>query len=73
MLVLTRKIGQSIKIGDNIEVKIVAIDGDQVKIGIVAPKEVEIYRNEIYESIQKENNIAANTPIDILNKLTKNI
>ncbi|MCI1858735.1 MAG: carbon storage regulator CsrA [Sporolactobacillus sp.] len=58
MLILTRKIGESIRIGDTIEVKVVAIDGDQVKLGIEAPKTVDIHRSEIYEAIQKENSSA---------------
>jgi carbon storage regulator len=58
MLILTRKIGESIRIGDTIEVKVVAIDGDQIKLGIEAPKTVDIHRSEIYEAIQKENSSA---------------
>lgn len=59
MLILTRKLGESIKIGDGIEVKIVAIEGEQIKIGIDAPREIDIYRKEIFEAIQRENNQAA--------------
>lgn len=59
MLILTRKLGESIKIGDAIEVKIVAIEGEQIKIGIEAPREIDIYRKEIFEAIQRENNQAA--------------
>lgn len=58
MLILTRKLGESIHIGDQIEVKIVAIDGDQIKLGINAPREIDVHRSEIYESIQKVNNQA---------------
>lgn len=58
MLVLTRKIGESIQIGEDIEITISAIKGDQVKIGINAPKNIEIHRKEIYMGIQKENNEA---------------
>lgn len=55
MLVLTRKRGETIQIGDNIEITISSINGDQVKIGISAPKNIEIYRKEVLETIQEEN------------------
>ncbi|MEC0227891.1 carbon storage regulator CsrA [Paenibacillus alba] len=55
MLILSRKKGQSILIGNNIEIFISAIDGDQIKIGIQAPKEINVLRKEIYESIQASN------------------
>jgi carbon storage regulator len=55
VLILSRKKGQSILIGNNIEIVISAIDGDQVKIGIQAPKDVNILRKEIYETIQSSN------------------
>ena len=66
MLVLTRKINQSIHIGDDIEIKVIQIDGDQVKIGIDAPKNVEIHRSEIYIAIQEENSEAATASENIL-------
>ncbi len=59
MLVLTRKKGEVIKIGDDIEITVVATKGDQVKIGISAPKNVEIYRKEVYEEIIAENQQAS--------------
>lgn len=59
MLVLSRKKNESIIIGDNIEIVIVDVKGEQVKIGIKAPKEVTVHRAEVYEEIQKENQIAA--------------
>jgi len=55
MLVLTRKKGQSLMIGHDIEISIIDIQGDQVRIGINAPKSVTIHRKEIYEEIIKEN------------------
>lgn len=60
MLILARKENQSIMIDENIEVVVVSIKGDHVKIGIKAPNEVKIYRKEIYEEIQKENIAASN-------------
>ncbi len=61
MLVLARRINESIMIGDDIEVVIIDIKGDQVKLGIKAPKKVTVHRKEIYNEIQQEN-IAAMSP-----------
>ncbi|RMF67388.1 MAG: carbon storage regulator [Calditrichaeota bacterium] len=55
MLVLTRKLGETIVIGDNIVVKVVDIHGKQIRLGIEAPTEITIFRGEIYERIQEEN------------------
>jgi carbon storage regulator len=59
MLVLTRKLGESIRIGDTIIVKIVDLDGRHVKLGIEAPKSIAVNREEIYERIQRENRAAS--------------
>ena len=71
MLALARKINQSIMIGSDIEITLLEIKGDQVKIGINAPKSVPMYRKEIYMQIQDENKKASEGEIDVevLNKL----
>jgi carbon storage regulator len=66
MLVLTRKQNESIQIGDDIEIKVLDMDGDQIKLGIAAPKSVEIHRKEIYLDIKRQNNEAANISMDLL-------
>ncbi|WP_404356186.1 carbon storage regulator CsrA [Cytobacillus firmus] len=72
MLVLTRRSNESIVVNDDIEISILSIDGDQVKLGIKAPREVEIHRKEIYLQIQKENKEALNLPGELLSLLQKN-
>ena len=59
MLVLSRKKGESIVINENISISVIDVQGDQVKLGINAPREVPIYRQEIYEEIMAENVRAA--------------
>ena len=66
MLVLTRKKGETIMIGDQIEVKVISVDGDQVKLGIVAPKSVKVHRSEVFEAIQQQNKEAMATSVDVL-------
>ncbi len=58
MLVLSRKVNQSIMIGDDIRIVVVAVDRDQVKLGIEAPRSVSVHRSEIYEEIQRANQAA---------------
>lgn len=55
MLVLSRKIGESIVIQDQIEVTVIGVEGDNVRIGISAPKDVDIFRKEVYQAIQQSN------------------
>lgn len=71
MLVLTRRIGQSLIIGDNIEIKIAEVNGKQVKVAIKAPSEVTIYRSEVYKKIQAENKSAALSGTKNLDSLFK--
>ena len=59
MLILARRIGESIMIGDQVEISVVDIKGDQVKLGIKAPSQVKVYRREVYAAIQEENRAAA--------------
>jgi carbon storage regulator len=59
MLILTRKLGENIRIGDNIRIVILDIKGSQVKLGIEAPSDVSVHREEIYEKIREENRRAS--------------
>jgi|TARA_B110000483_G_C18081521_1_gene498283 carbon storage regulator len=59
MLVLTRKLGESIRIGDNVKITIIEADGNNIKIGIDAPRSVKVHREEVFERILEENKKAA--------------
>lgn len=69
MLALTRKIGDSIVIGGGIEVVVLGIQGEQVKLGINAPKDISILRKEIYQQITDENKQAVNAKVKSLNNI----
>jgi len=78
MLVLSRKKGQSIIIGDNIEITVVEIQGDTVRIGVNAPREVAVHRQEVFEQIAAENQQAQNSQgvkskLNQLSELSKHI
>ncbi len=69
MLVLTRKCGESIRIGDSIRVVVVEVKDGQVKIGIEAPIDMPVHREEIYLKIQEENLAAAGLPMEVAEAL----
>lgn len=71
MLALTRKKDESIVIGDQIEITVLDIQGDKVKLGIQAPKNIPIHRKEIYLAIQEENKAAAQSSVDQIKLLGK--
>jgi carbon storage regulator len=66
LLILTRKVGESVAIGDDIQVSVVEIKGTQVKLGIRAPRDVTVHREEIYLKIQEENRRASQVSTDAL-------
>jgi carbon storage regulator len=69
VLVLTRKLGESIAIDDNIKIVVVQIKGKQVRLGIEAPKETKIHREEVYVAIQEQNKESSNTSSDSTKKV----
>jgi carbon storage regulator len=69
MLVLTRKPNESIMIGDDVEVSVVDVKGDQVKLGITAPKSIKVHRKEIFLAIQSENIDASRPVIDRIGEI----
>ncbi|MED4552316.1 carbon storage regulator CsrA [Lysinibacillus capsici] len=71
MLVLSRKKDESIMIGDQIEIKILAVEGEQIKLGIVAPKTVKVHRSEVFEAIQAQNKEALASSSNFLEQLKK--
>lgn len=73
MLVLTRKPKQQIMLGDDIIINVVEVQGDNVRIAIEAPRNIKIYRGEIYRAIQEENRKAAAAPenLDLLKELPR--
>lgn len=73
MLVLTRKKNETIVINDNIEITVIDIQNDQIRIGITAPKDVPIYRKEVYLEIKEENKKAAENKNISLDELKKKL
>lgn len=74
MLILSRKVDEKIKIGNDISIQIISVSGDQVKIGVDAPKHVKVFRQEVFDDIQKQNKEAAQTSatLDALASLLEN-
>lgn len=71
MLVLTRKLGESIAIDDDIKIVVVSIKGRQVRLGIEAPRDTRIHREEVYLAIQDQNKAAADSQPDQVKKVAK--
>ena len=71
MLVLSRQKDQTIMIGDNIEITVVDIRGDKIRLGITAPSEIPVHRKEVYEAIQNENREAANVTLADITDVTQ--
>lgn len=71
MLVLTRKLGESIAIDDHIKIRVVQIKGKQVRLGIEAPKETKIHREEVYLAIQDQNKVSVQTTSDSTRAVAK--
>ncbi|CDQ19212.1 carbon storage regulator, CsrA [Halobacillus karajensis] len=69
MLVLNRKEGETVRVGDDITITVVGVEGGQVKLGIEAPKNVGIHRQEVYVAIEKENAEAAQVNEELLHLL----
>ena len=75
MLILTRKLGESIAIGDSIKVTLLEVQGKQVKIGVLAPQDIPIHRQEVYEKIQLENlraSVASENDLSALASILEN-
>ena len=73
MLVLSRHRDETIMIGDDVEITVVDIRGDKVRLGINAPRHVQVHRKEVYEAIQRENAEAAGLRVDDLTVANKNL
>lgn len=73
MLILTRKLGESITIGDDIKITVLGIHGRQVRLGVIAPPKVVVHREEIFKKIQEENKKAAEAKREDVTQMAKEI
>ena len=71
MLILSRKIDEKIKIGNDITITLIDVHGDQVKIGVEAPKSIKVFRQEVFSAIKSENTAALNVNTDSIGALSK--
>lgn len=71
MLVITRKKGESILIGDNIEITVTKVEDGSVKLSIDAPREITILRKELYKEVEEENKMAAEFNLEVIKNLKK--
>ena len=69
MLILTRKLGESVTIGDDIKITILGVRGRQIRLGIIAPQKITIHREEIYFRIQEENKQAVLSPLEDVSRI----
>ena len=65
MLIITRRPGEKIMLGDDVVVEVIEVSGSSVRIGIAAPKSIPVYREEIWTAVKEENAAAASSPIDL--------
>ena len=73
MLILTRKLGEALKLGQGITLRVIDIKGGQVRLGIDAPAELPIYREEVYEKLQAENRLSSESSMDEFSKLKETL
>jgi carbon storage regulator len=73
MLILTRKVGEALKLGQEITLRIIEIKGKNVRVGIEAPAELTIYREEVYEKLQAENRLSSGSSMDEFSKLKETL